>query len=1470
MSKIQATRLINISYNKGNCRISDEVYPFHQESTLIRLRNGGGKSVLVQLLIAPFVHKKYRNAKERPFVGFFQGQKPSFIMVEWALDGGAGYVLTGMMVRKSQERDNELDMITFISEYREACPHDIYSLAVVERNDRVVAIKSYGACKKLFESLKAKKGTSFYWYDMEASSQARQYFDKLAEYGIHSQEWEAIIKKINEEEAGLSKLFDGAKDETSLLEKWVLPTIEKKLSGEQDRMKSLQETMQAYLQEYQRKQDTILRGEGIKAYQEEAGRIREGALGFLASWEEREEGRQRILAYLAELKRLMEQAQLFGEEERKEAEEAQRELLKTLHEQYSDAFYQEEDTLAQISTDLSFLKKNYEELSEEERRLEREKNIQEMAERQSQVEEARGDLLRAEEALSVRQAENAQLEPERLFLGYLIKQDYEEKQDALSKETAVQMEELEKKKGLFAIICQEEKDQAAREVDLAGQKGQLSGEIRSFEKLEQRFCKKWELRLQRTSPENTYPQGTLEGMQEELSAALDAAAQEKKRLSLMQEEGVKKERASRAEAFSLEQKIAKEEAEKLKAQAKREDLERQRKERLQVMKYVDVAPEAEFDTELLLRELQKKADLIDADRKRQERELDALQKELSSLQTGKNVTLSPELEELFRSLGINLVYGLQWLERAGLSPEEKKELLHRHPFLPYSLLLLQEEVDKIRENISSVTTSFPVPIVVREHLYDQTGEVEEESGPLRRSGGTFFYLLFNEKLLDEESLEQYIALAKERVERKEKAVRIKEEEFQTYVSQKSILQNQTLTREEYEGTVRLLSELEALLTEHAALLTKARDEMEAGLSMQQKAEAGLKETLSREDALLRKQEALHEFAEQYASYEKALHAMAELEAALLSLAKEKERTQRMKDTMERAMEEVRGAITELKSQEKEIHREMAPFLGFAPAEKPESLGEEEFSPSKARARYVAITEQSGRELMQLEEERSRFAKRLASQERGLKEKAGRLGLTPKDWEGVIYQSYEVSRLEQEKKEIRREMDEHQEAMKKLDIEEALSKDRRSRALLELKKACGEDTPLPREELWGQYEQRKKELTDKKIGHEAEVKRLADRWSIYDANYGKVSEFASEEESKLSWEEDLTNYGKEKLSALTAALRGRYSQAQERTQEEEEKLTQAVEELSGREEFAEEFYQKPTQSLLASTGNPRQFLEQMDLNLTSFQMSYASIQVDIQNMEEEKKRVIGVAQEMMLSVHEQIGRIDANSTIQVRGRSLKMLRMDPPKWDENCSVRLRQYIEDLTRDGVEILTQGGSLGEFLGRRLSLADLYGHVISGLQRVKVQIYKVEENREVLLHWREVAKNSGGEGLVSAFILLCALLHYMRSDELSSLRSRDSEGKVVLMDNPFGKASSPHLLKPLREIADKNNVQLICLTDLGGEAILNRFNNCLALALYDSSYENVRYLKLENPPRPNEVLLSAQVEVAEPMAEEEEAGNR
>ncbi|MEE1243211.1 MAG: hypothetical protein UHW97_04990, partial [Frisingicoccus sp.] len=234
------------------------------------------------------------------------------------------------------------------------------------------------------------------------------------------------------------------------------------------------------------------------------------------------------------------------------------------------------------------------------------------------------------------------------------------------------------------------------------------------------------------------------------------------------------------------------------------------------------------------------------------------------------------------------------------------------------------------------------------------------------------------------------------------------------------------------------------------------------------------------------------------------------------------------------------------------------------------------------------------------------------------------------------------------------------------------------------------------------------------------------------------------------------------------------------------------------------------------------------------------------------------------VHQNLGQIDHNSTITIRERPVKMLKIQLPVWEENENlyrVRLQDMIDDVTLKGIEIFEKNGNAQEYFGTRITTRNLYDTVV-GIGNVQIRLYKIEEQREYPITWAEVAKNSGGEGFLSAFVILSSLLYYMRKDESDFFADRN-EGKVLLMDNPFAQTNASHLLKPLMDMAKKTNTQLICLTGLGGESIYSRFDNIYVLNLIAANLRNgTQYMKA-NHLRGNEpeTMVVSQIEVVEQM---------
>ena len=129
MPQISKIRIVNFNYNDGNRFIPDELYDLTSPetgnalNTLFNLYNGGGKTVLVQLMMQP-VHPKVMAGGRRIEDYFVHSGDHSFILLEWELDDSRDKLLTGIAIAAStsntsdeSRRGNHIRYYTFKTIY---------------------------------------------------------------------------------------------------------------------------------------------------------------------------------------------------------------------------------------------------------------------------------------------------------------------------------------------------------------------------------------------------------------------------------------------------------------------------------------------------------------------------------------------------------------------------------------------------------------------------------------------------------------------------------------------------------------------------------------------------------------------------------------------------------------------------------------------------------------------------------------------------------------------------------------------------------------------------------------------------------------------------------------------------------------------------------------------------------------------------------------------------------------------------------------------------------------------------------------------------------------------------------------------------------------------------------------------------------------------------------------------------------
>ncbi len=516
----------------------------------------------------------------------------------------------------------------------------------------------------------------------------------------------------------------------------------------------------------------------------------------------------------------------------------------------------------------------------------------------------------------------------------------------------------------------------------------------------------------------------------------------------------------------------------------------------------------------------------------------------------------------------------------------------------------------------------------------------------------------------------------------------------------------------------------------------------------------------------------------------------------------------------------------------------------------------------AESRYEAITCGIGAEQAELERRLKEAERRYTKAGGELLRCSEKYGILKEEWQSVGYdrneERHQETLLEEQEQNIRKK----DAAIHDAQIRHALLLQKREHQYAELKKRCGQEEPIAAADIRTiDFSDAMRTLLYQKKEAEQEAARMEKMLQSYESSLAALAEYEDFVcTGEVNWELDFSAMTGAELVKQKGILVRDYHAGLERRRSARAQLERAVNRMLRQEAFAEDFYQKPLESVLQLAGDAQKAIWQLDTTLSSYQSLMEKLMVDISLVEKENARIVELIGDYLKDVHANLGKIDHNSTITVRSRPIKMLRVELPDWAKNESfyeLRLKDYMDGVTARGIALLEENQNLQEYLGTKVTTKGLYDAVV-GIGNVQIKLYKIEAQREYPITWADVAKNSGGEGFLSAFVILSALLYYMRRDETDLFADRN-EGKVLLMDNPFAQTNAAHLLTPMMDMADKTNTQLICLSGLGGEAIYNCFDNIYVLTLIAAGLRSdLQYLKAEHTRGSGtEEILPAQIEV-------------
>ncbi|MGG4212160.1 chromosome segregation ATPase [Paenibacillus sp. FSL L8-0638] len=224
MPAISKIRFTNVVYESGAKRYTDSIFYLDGHNSALVLENGGGKTVFIQTALQAVIpHTDLAGRRVRESLALENG--PAHIAIEWLLaeKPKRRYAVTCVSLFMDH---NGLNSYRYVHEYGEGDEHGIQQLPFTQRQGKRERVSDRGEIHDYYLSMQQKFSLTSKLFDV-----IREYRAYLEEqFHIIATEWDAIVK-INSNEGGIEDFFDDCKTTSQLVDRLLIPTIEQSMEG---------------------------------------------------------------------------------------------------------------------------------------------------------------------------------------------------------------------------------------------------------------------------------------------------------------------------------------------------------------------------------------------------------------------------------------------------------------------------------------------------------------------------------------------------------------------------------------------------------------------------------------------------------------------------------------------------------------------------------------------------------------------------------------------------------------------------------------------------------------------------------------------------------------------------------------------------------------------------------------------------------------------------------------------------------------------------------------------------------------------------------------------------------------------------------------------------------------------------------------------------------------------------------------
>ena len=1421
MPKINRIRVNNVKYNFGTQQYDDFVMKMYGKNTIYDLANGGGKSVLMLLLLQNLIPNCTLDEKQ-PIEKLFRGDSKNTTihsLIEWELDekdkkDGYLYLTTGFCAKKAKQSEEEkdtasIDYFNYCIFYRKYNENDIINLPLVNEEGRI----TYSGLKSYLKELE-KNDLSLKVYVFDKKGEYQKF---IAGYGLIESQWE-IIRGINKTEGHVRTYFEtNYKTTRKVVEDlFIEEIIEKAFLNQIDGENVNQDMAETLLQIKDKLIELTKKKKEISSYdrQQELINVLIARIGtFLEQYHEKEESLDGLKRIYHSLETFLKEIETSIEEKNKKLEQIEEshgnqkkkeELLKlNINERQGEELLFERETLAQqkgtVEDKIQMLVKDL--------------NKRESVNEYLKYREDEKELREQEEILKSFQEGKKGSREEASLYAYNIKLRLDEK---LS-ETVEEEKSLAKKQEEIAKELQGFKE-SEKELEL---KVNLSKHTLSMLSKEEQ---QWNQKISRLRNELSNPV---------LGSIKDAIKQNEERMRKFQKEVKEgKELESQCQEVLLELGVQRETLKKeIKDLYEKKDglLEEEKDikaalEKQERLKEIYEVKQEKFLKQAILQKITMNQEETQKLRKQKE----GIEEFLRALERGENPYVGKGaniIKDYIKTRhGMDCILGIEYLN--GLKEEERKLHLEKQPLLPYGVLVEHFSELSMDENLKNLELEEDmVPIFNLEMEKKIRGSFE--------SNYMFFVSRKKEGLgawnKEEEQLKKQALLGaiKESIEEKEQLLSSYEEDLKEVLAMKEVSREFYADRltefrnsiEEKEESIHHVLEKEKERKLQLAECQKKAQEWNERLLEGKKEENILLEILALQEDLEEKEGERREEQEQILKWSKELE---EIQKQLWNLQQEllkgEEKRNALKEKINKESEFFEKEVKEYVPEEGDLE-----ILTLV-----DSVLLAKFTAVKALLQKAEVSF----------EDKKRWIKSLKnSQETSLK-RMKKKGYT---LETMMQMETEESLIET-KEDVLETMERE---LLELQKEEGEYKERLAGKDAKISHMEGR-IELARNELQEKFRMEEEEFHQKGSVEEL-TKQLASCKEVYDglkkeknACKEELSALSREKEKQEGWLNEAKHYlfmyevdlqgealyegTREKMQEDFKAYKKTLEQNQKKTakaiQEFESYKMQTVDSLKELDAYELAQTIKEQVMLPKDLETAKELMENLDAMKEYIVLEKERIQKGILDMEFMKQNFESQCLQRCQDVKMELDRLSKLSRIQLDGQLVQMIQLNIPYVKEElCAQRMSLYIDEIIEQADKKNSQA-EVVMYLKGQLSLKKLFSVMVTDMNGIGLYLYKRERIKEQsrFLRYEEAVGSTGqSQGIYIQFLI--SVIHY-----IANINSHNQEqsgiSNVIFLDNPFGAAKDVYIWEPIFELLKTNQVQLIVPARGATPAITNRFD--------------------------------------------------